>query len=122
MAIAITMAALLGVMQLLAVVGHERRDAEQRRTAAREVANVMEQLLARSWSDVTTERLAEEKPSAECGSVLPDARLRIDVAEEAEMPGVKRIRVELDWLDRGGQRGEPVRLVAWKFRAQEAAP
>ena len=122
MAIAITMAALLGVLQLLAVVGHERRDAEQRRTAAREVANVMERLLARSWPEVTAEKLAEEKPSAECGGVLPDARLRIEVADEADTPGVKRIRVELDWLDRGGLRGVPVRLVAWKFRAEEAAP
>ena len=122
MAVAIVAAALLSVMQLLAVVGQQRRDAEQRRTATREVANVMEQLLAQPWEDVTAERLAALELSADCRRVMPDARLRAEVADEAGPPGVKRIRVELDWLDRGGQRGEPARLVAWKFRSEEAAP
>lgn len=119
--IAIGLAAVVlgGVAQLVAVSASQQRISERRSTAVREVGNLMEDLMSRPWNDVTPEKVADTRPSEWCRQTMPDARLRVDVNAEGERGEVKRISVQIDWPNAGGARGEPVRLVAWRYRREE---
>jgi len=119
-AIAIAAAVLAGVAQLVALASNQRRISERRATAVREVGNLMENLMSRPWAEITPEKLAAVELSNECSENLPDARLQVEVSSEGEGDEAKRIDIQIDWRNTANQRGEPVRLVAWRFSDEEA--
>lgn len=118
-AIGLSVVVLGGVAQLVSVTSNQQRISEQRAAAVREVGNLMEDLMSRSWTDVTPEKMAEVEPSEWCRQTLPDATLGVDVKSEGESDEVKRISIQIDWRNTVGDRGEPVRLVAWRYRYEE---
>ena len=59
-------------------------------------------------------------PSRVCERYLPDAQVRVEIT--AEDDNTKRIQIQVDWLNVAEQRGEPVSLVAWRFRNGETEP
>ena len=119
-AILIVLAAMVGVAQLLALVAQQRRLAQQRTAAVREAGNLMEDLASRPWAEITVERLADVRLSDACQRRLPDATLHVEVhSEDADS---QRISIRIDWPTGAGLRGEPVRLVAWRFRDEEVGP
>ncbi len=120
-AIAIGLSAVVlgGVAQLVAVASNQQRISERRRAAVREVGNLMEDLMSRVWTDVTPENMSAVEPSKWCRQTLPDARLSVDVNSESEEDEGKRISIQIDWQNASGARGEPVRLVAWRYRYEE---
>ena len=122
MAIGIGVAILVvvAVAQLVAVIASQRHVAAQTRLATREVANAMEHLLAASWSELNPEAPPEVLVSAAAAERLDEPRLSVVVTQEEADVRVKQIEVRIDWLNRGGQRGEPVRLVAWRHAAARA--
>jgi len=122
MGIALTLAVMAGVAQLVTLVALQRRTTEQRSLAALEAGNVMEQWMARPWAEVTPEQAANAALSEVCRRDLPEARLQVAVEPEGDADAVRRIRVQIDWLDNARHRGEPVRLVAWRHRDEEAQP
>ena len=120
MAMALALALVVGVTQLLTMVAQQRRLARQHAVAVQEAGNLMEDLVSRSWAQTTAEQLASVGLSPQCSRCLPDAKLAVDVAEEDS--GVKRISARIEWRRAPGRGGQPVRLVGWKFRDEEDVP
>lgn len=116
MALALAMALSVGVAQILTVAVQQRRLARQHAAAVREAGNLMEQLALRSWEETAPGR-APVSLSESCRLWLPDAELKLEIADEE--PGARRIRVEIAWPDLSGRPGKPVCLVGWKFRDEE---
>lgn len=119
-AVVLAAAVVVTVAQMLALVAQQRRGAQQRSVAAHEAGNLLEDFASRPWTELTAEHLATIPLSAECRQCLPDAALRVEV--QAEPDDCKRIRVQIDWQAASGQRAEPVRLTAWRFRDEEGRP
>jgi len=117
----IAIAVLAAVAQWLALASQQRRVAAQRAAAVREAGNLMEDVMSRPWADVTTEKLAAVTLSDACQRSLPGSRLQVAVASEDESTA-KRIGIRIEWQNPSGQRGEPVRLTAWRFPDQEPKP
>jgi hypothetical protein len=120
MATVLATAALAGLAQLLGTVAQERRLARQQTVALREATNLMEDLASRGWDEIRPQGLASLGLSEECRRVLPDGKLQVEVTPEDQ--DAKRIRVQIDWRTPAGNRVEPVRLVAWKYRNEEPRP
>lgn len=120
MAVALAVVAVVGAANLLGLVAQQRRTAIRRAAAEAEAANLMEDLASCRWDDITPQHAAATILSDDCRRALPDGRLRVDLV--AEDQDSKRITIRIDWRTASGQRSEPVRLVAWKFRDPEARP
>jgi len=120
MALALAMALVVAVAQLLTMVIQQRRWSRQYAVAVRETGNLMEDLVSRSWAETTAEKLNSVDVSPEATRCLPDASLAVEVVDEAE--DRRRISLQIQWLRPSGTRGEPVRLVGWKFRNEEDGP
>ena len=117
MAVALAMALIVGIAQLLTMVSQQRRLARQYAVAVREAGNLMEDLVSRSWADTTAERLASVDLSEACRRCLPDASVEVNVVPESD--DARRIGIRIEWLRAPGHRGRPVCLVGWKFRHEE---
>lgn len=120
MAVALSVAFVAGVAQMLATVAQQRRSMGQYTAAMNEAGNRMEELMSRPWTETTSEQAASLSLSPECRNRLPDGKLHVDIDEEGE--DTRRISIRIDWRRASGGRGEPVRLVGWKFRNEEAGP
>lgn len=118
-AVIMATAAIVGTAEVLAVISYQRRDLERRSLASREAGNLMEEIAARPWTDLTEDALSELSLSAECVSVLREPRLKIAVAEEDGGVG-KQISIEIDWLTSHDQRVTPQQLVAWRYPTGES--
>ncbi len=117
MAVALSLALVVSIAQLLTMVAQERRRGHQHAVAVREAGNLMEHLVSRRWSDTTAEQLASVALSQACSRCLPDAGLAVDVLDEGD--DVRRIGVRIEWGGVSGRRARSVRLVGWKFRNEE---
>ena len=120
MAVALSMALVVGVAQLLTTVARQRRLAKQHAVASLEAGNLIEHLVSRPWDDTTAQHAESATLSSECSRYLPQPRLTVYVTEESD--DVRRISVEIDWESVPGRRGRPVRLVGWKFRNGRDGP
>jgi Tfp pilus assembly protein PilV len=119
-AVTITIAVITGIAQLCAVAAVQRRVAEQRTLATWEAGNLMEDLVSRPWSEMTPEKLAAAELSDACRQNLPEAKARVEATPEGDGGEVVRLNVQIDWQNAAGQRVKPVRLVAWRYRDEEA--
>ncbi len=100
------------VAQLLTFSAQQTRARTQRLTAVREAANLMEQLMARSWDDLTADHIAETRLSENCHSALPGSNLDVVLTDDE---GAKRVHLTITWQHASGNREAPVQLVAWKY-------
>lgn len=121
-AMVIALAVLATVGQLLALAAGQRRAALQRAAAVREAGNLMEQVMARPWAEITPDKLAQLPLPESCRQSLPGVRLQLEATAEGEPADAKRISIRIDWQDRAGQRVVPVRLVAWRYPDEEPKP
>ncbi len=119
MAMALTGVLVVAIAQLLTMVVQQQRRSRQYAVAVREAGNLMEDLVSRSWADTTAEKLDSVDVSPACARCLPDASLAVEVVDEGQ--DVRRIGLQIQWLRPSGTRGDPVRLVGWKFRNEEDA-
>ena len=133
-ALVLTGAILVSVVQFLAFSAQQSRTRHQRLAATREAANLMEQLMARSWDQLTPASVSGIELSAGCQETLPDAQLEISIADQADAPaspvtatvndtriggGVKQLHITSAWHQASGNREAPVHLVAWKYGREE---
>ncbi len=118
MAIVMAVAVIAGTVQVLAVISHQRREIDRRSIAVREAGNLLEEIAARPWSELTEDKLSTLALSDECKSVLREPRLRIAVDPEPDGAG-KHISVEIDWLTGQDQRALPLRLAVWRYSSEE---
>jgi len=105
-------------LQLLSAALAQRRAADQRQAALVELGNVMEQVAARPWADLTTAALSQEKLSPSSERVLPGAELKIEVSPSADGPDARRITVVLRWQDRG-RSPVSMTLTTWRYRTMK---
>ena len=119
MAIVMATAVIAGTVQALAFISHQRRDVDRRSTAIREAGNLLEEIAARPWSELTEAELSALALSDECNATLREPRLRITVAPEPAGAG-KHISVAIDWLTGTGERAMPLRVGAWRYPGKES--
>jgi hypothetical protein len=118
-AAALVGALLVVCLQLLSAAVAQRRAADQRQFALVELGNVMEQVAARPWAELTTAALSREQllvPAADGPLQLPGAELKIEVSTPAGEPNAKRITAALRWQDRTGQLVKPRTLTTWRYK------
>ena len=120
--IAVTLAVLAGVTQLLGLTSRHRAAVQQRQMAARELGNVMERVMAIPWADLTPEKTSSLPVSAACQAVLREPKLQVAIVPDSATEDLVQIRVQIDWPNAAGQRARPVQLVAWRYRQEEATP
>jgi hypothetical protein len=108
------------MLKVLAIVAHERRDADHRQRAALEVANLMERITAHPFDRVTPELARGMTVSETARQGLPDCELAIDVKDGEWAPSkdgdARRISITLRWRGPSGQWQQPVRLTSWMER------
>ena len=93
---------LLGTVMSIAVpalgwVVRERRAADRRQQATLEVENLMEQITARGWDEITQETAANLELPDQVMQQLPEASLSCTVETKPDAPDAKRIHIELAW-------------------------
>lgn len=120
--VGITTIAMVGGVQTMFVAGRQCRMVENRRLAGLEVGNIMEQIMTRPWKEIAPGTELTFELSEACRRALPDAKLRVRIASEAADPSARCITVEMDWRANALRRGEPVRLVAWRYNSWETTP
>lgn len=117
-------AILTSVVQILAISARQSRARHLRLTATGEAGNLMEQLMARSWEQLTPEAVAAIQLSADCQTILPDPRLKIEITPSDDISGgrAKQLAIEIAWRDASGSDAAPIHLVAWKYPRPETDP
>ena len=108
-------------LQMLTVTAAQHRALEDRQTAIREAANLMERLSAKAWDDLTAESVRDVQLSEQARRSLPDANLEIKltsppITSSDGEPDTKRIAVAVHWQQRAGEPRRHVQLVAWRYR------
>ena len=115
--ISLSIVVMIAVAQLVAVIAYQRHQMAQRRLATRELANAMEHAMVISWSELKFEEPPTLKLSAAAEQRLVEPRLSVAIVNDQEgETSVKRLTVQIDWLNRAGQRVAPLRLVAWRHK------
>jgi type II secretory pathway pseudopilin PulG len=89
----------------------ERSRTEERLAALETAANELEAARAQSWDELTPAWAASHKVPADLAAQLLDASLSVRVAPEADRSGVKRVTVEVAWVERNGKTAPPVTLM-----------
>lgn len=103
-------------LQMFSAAATQRRATQQRQTAIREAANLMERLSSTAWDELVPEAVGDVQLSEQARQALPGGEVEIQLSSPADQPDAKRIVVWLRWQDRTGQPIRPVRLVAWRYR------
>ena len=120
MAVGLALVLVVGTTQLLLMVSQQQRLARQQVVADQAAGNLMEQIASTPWEETTSEKLASIALPEPSITQLPDANLSVDVVDED--PATRRITIAIEWQNAPGYTSESVRLVGWKFRAEEDAP
>jgi hypothetical protein len=118
----LTSAAMVGGAKLMAVAHQQGRLVDQRRLAGVEASNILEQVMAQPWQQITPGEQSAFGLSDAGRQLLPDAKVRVVVDPEPAQPEARRITVAIDWQVAAQRRGRPVRLVAWQYLNTEAQP
>ena len=117
MAVGLAIVLVVGVTQLLVIVANQRRIARQYAIATTEAGNLMEYVVSQSWEDTTGKELASITLPETCNRYLPDANLSIEIIDEDA--ATRRVAIDIQWQNAPEQAPDSVRLVGWKFLAEE---
>jgi hypothetical protein len=120
MAVALSLALIACIAQVLAMVARQRVLGHQHAVALREAGNLMEDLVSRRWSETAAGQPAPADLSEACSRSLPDAVLAVEVRDDGD--DVRRISVRIEWGRGSGRAAKAVQLVGWKFRNEEQGP
>ena len=121
-AVAITATAMVGIAQLMYLATRQHRVLERYSLAAIEAGNILEDLMSRPWNDLAAAESPAVALSEAFRQTAPEARLQVDVAPDGGSDDVRKITVRIHWQTAGQSQGQPVQLVAWRYRNQEATP
>ncbi len=120
-AIVLAMAAMAGIVKLMAIAARQYQILEFRSAATLEAANVMDDLMSRPWTEVTPNKQTKIQMSAMFRQTAPKATLSVTVLPEDDSKDVRKLTVRIDLSDAVNQR-KPVQLVAWRYRDPESRP
>jgi hypothetical protein len=121
--VSILLVAALGSLLAQALVSRagQQRSIEHRELAVVEAGNLMEQMTALPWNDLTQERLAQFTLSDNLRRAIPAAKLDVAIEPAAEKPEARRISISIDYPGPGGQPARATRLTSWVYRIEPAA-
>lgn len=94
-------------------VHRERRQSEHRQVAMVEVENMMERVVALPFKDINQSTVDKLALSESALRQLSNADLKIEISETEDQPSMKKIQVQLGWIDHRGLSVAPVRLTSW---------
>lgn len=94
-------------------VHRERRQTERYQVAIVEVENMMERVVALPFEDMDQKTVDKFVLSESALRQLSNAKLKIDISESDQLRSMKRIQVQLGWVDHRGLNVAPVRLTSW---------
>ena len=97
-------------------LGVHNRLAQQRQEALAGLDNLMDELSARPYGELTPEAVGKIKLPEPLGRQLPGATLQTELTEPE--PGTKRLTLRLAWNQRNGTPLAPLRLTAWVHRRE----
>lgn len=121
-AIVLATSVVLGASQLLLLASNQSRVAEQRTLAVHEVGNLMEDVMSRPWSELSTSSSLPLQLSPVGQQRLSNSQVKVEVGSEGEDSRSRRISIQIEWRCGAGRNFESVRLVAWRSRDSEAKP
>jgi hypothetical protein len=113
---------LLICLQLLGAAADQHRAADVRQCAILELGNVVEQVMARPWAELTEAAAGQEKLAPSAQRQLPGAELKIAVVTEAKDPSAKRVTATLRWQDAKGKYVAPLSVTTWKYKIADGLP
>jgi hypothetical protein len=103
-------------LQFFVAAGDQRRQVYAQLTATQEAANLLEQVEALEWNELTAASAAKLQLSAQARQTLPDARLAVRVDEPSGAPRARRVTASVCWRPQLGEPEREVRLVAWRYK------
>lgn len=110
-------AVMVSAIPALSWIVRVRQSAERRQAATLEVGNLMEQVAALPWEEITAERLAAVRLTEPVSQHLPAAELKVTVSIVETDPDAKRVFIELRWHEsRAESAPTSIRLAAWIYR------
>ncbi len=114
------------LLPVLVTVSAQRRAAEQRQYALILAENLLDDLVARPWDDITQDSSAAvvagvHAPDELQRLILPDLERVVKVTHGSDAL-TKQVSLELRWRNRAGDFTRPIRLSAWKFAPPEGSP
>jgi hypothetical protein len=112
---------LIGVAQLVSLEVKQRHEAQSMSTAAQAAANILERLMPLPWDDLNSETASALQLPRHVAELLDEPQLRITIETVAGGAATKQITVQIDWVNRSGQRVDPIQLTAWRYPT-EATP
>jgi|SRR5579863_429201 len=102
------------VIPTLGWLVRQRKFNQERQAATLEVGNLMEQLTALDWNELTPERVEQFQLSEPLQNQLSEPRLLITV--DGDSDAAKHVLIQLSWELGPGRAAPPVRLAAWVYQ------
>jgi len=103
-------------LQFFAAASGQRRQVFAQLTATQEAANLLEQVEALGWNELSSQNAAKLQLSAQARQALPEGRVEMLVDEPSGTPPARRLAVAVHWRPQPGEPEREVRLVAWRYR------
>jgi Tfp pilus assembly protein PilV len=107
------------VVHMVSTIAMQRRLADRQTLAAEEAANLMEEIFAMPWSEITDEKLAALSLSEMLQKLGGKPAHSVSARHHPGPPASKEIRISIDWTEPGGGRSNPVQLIAWRYWSKE---
>lgn len=92
------------------------RSNSRRMIAINEASNVVERLATIDWDRLDADLAAATKLDPDAAARLPQASLKTTIDRSKEDLLIKKIHVEIAWMDSTGSRARPVTLTVWRAR------
>jgi type II secretory pathway pseudopilin PulG len=112
------------MLPLMVSVAAQRRAAEQRQLALFAAENLLDDLAATPWGELTQEALSQRLARGDetaAPRTLPGLDRQVTVIDRPD-ESARQITVQLRWKNRAGDFTTPVRLSAWRFAPLEKSP
>ncbi len=103
-------------LQFYAAVSDQRRQVFAQLAATQEAANLLEQVEALRWNELTTASAARLQLSAQAARTLPEGRAEVLIDEPSGNPIARRVAVAVFWRPNAGEPERKVRLVVWRYK------
>ena len=116
--LAVALIAFACIAQLMAITANQNRLLERDAVAAREAGNIMEDLMSRRWDELVPGNPPQPQLSEMCQQIIPDAELKIEIADDKSLAGVRQITIQID-CGSPQKRRTAARLVAWRAQDHE---
>jgi hypothetical protein len=92
------------------------RSNSRRMIAINEASNVVERLATIDWDRLDADLAAAMKLDPDAAARLPQASLITTIDRSKDDLLIKKIHVEIAWMDSTGTRARPVTLTVWRAR------